>query len=295
MQADRRQFLHLLRGGFATGAVGLLAACSQQMPKHLEPLSYRLQTRMRVRGMTGDDPVMLRLFKQESELEVWKQTDTGSYGLLSSYDICRWSGILGPKLAEGDRQAPEGFYMVNEGLMNPWSNYYLSFNMGFPNTFDRSYDRTGSFLMIHGACSSAGCYSMTDETIRDVYSLARDAFIGGQEAFQIQAFPFRMNDDNMEQYRDHPDIEFWRNIKGGYDAFNETGLPPKVSVCNRTYVFNTEFDTPDGRLDSRQACPEGRPMNIASRNEPVIGQTQPVQNQPVPQYPPANPASGQQS
>ncbi len=104
------------------------------------------------------------------------RTRSGRFQILKTYPICRWSGDLGPKLYEGDRQAPEGFYTVTPELMNPNSNFYLSINLGYPNKFDKANKRDGSFLMIHGDCWSSGCYAMTDEQISEIYSLARDSF-----------------------------------------------------------------------------------------------------------------------
>ena len=136
--------------------------------------------------------------------------------------------------------------------MNPRSSYYLSFNIGFPNTYDRAHDRTGTHLMVHGACSSAGCYSMTDENVQVIYALARDAFAGGQERFQFQAFPFRLTPKNMAKHRDHEHFEFWQMLKRGYDHFELTKAPPKVDVCEKRYVFNTEGKT---AYRSREECP----------------------------------------
>src|SRR6267154_4940936 len=133
--------------------------------------------------------LLVRLFKQEAELEVWKQDRSGRFALLKTYPICRWSGDLGPKVREGDRQAPEGFYAITPAQMNPQSNYYLSFNTGYPNAFDSALGRTGSQLMVHGDCSSRGCYAMTDEQISEIYSLGRESFFGGQRSFQLQAYP----------------------------------------------------------------------------------------------------------
>ncbi len=227
--------------GVSLGAL-LLASCVDfsNIPKELRPLSYATKQLITDKGMEEDSPILLRIFKEDSELEVWKQqTESGRYALLKKYDICKWSGKLGPKLKEGDRQAPEGFYTVAPAQMNPKSSYYLSFNIGFPNTYDRANDRTGSFLMVHGACSSAGCYSMTDEQIQEIYSLARLAFQGGQRAFQVQAYPFRMTPANLARNRNDPNMEFWRMLKEGYDHFEVTGQPPKVDVCAKRYVFNS--------------------------------------------------------
>ncbi|WP_208979313.1 L,D-transpeptidase family protein [Pseudovibrio axinellae] len=200
-------------------------------------------------------PIMVRLFKQESELEVWKQTKSGHYALLDTFDICKWSGKLGPKIKEGDRQAPEGFYEVSPGLMNPLSSYYLSFNLGFPNKFDRAYDRTGSNLMVHGACSSAGCYAMTDEQIADIYAMGRDSFLGGQRKFQVQAFPFRMTPENMAKNASSEHYEFWRMLKRGYDHFEITKRPPSIEVCEKQYVFDAKADRRGTKFDARGACP----------------------------------------
>ncbi|WP_439572498.1 L,D-transpeptidase family protein [Phreatobacter sp.] len=202
------------------------------------PLSQAVVEELGNRGMTRTSPVLIRIFKEEAELEVWKRDRGGRFALFKVYPICNYSGELGPKVREGDRQSPEGFYQVNMGLMNPRSSYYLAFNMGFPNQFDRSYGRTGSHLMVHGDCSSRGCYAMTDEAIAEVYALARDALQGGQESFQVQAFPFRMTPRNMARHRNSPHMAFWRNLKEGYDHFEVTRHEPQVDVCERRYVFN---------------------------------------------------------
>lgn len=223
------------------------------------PLPTDVRNFMSANGMTSTSPIMLRLFKEEAVLEVWKQKDTGRFALVKSYEICAYSGKLGPKIKEGDRQAPEGFYMISRHLLNPNSQYHLAFNTGFPNRYDRANGRTGSNLMIHGSCSSAGCYSMTDENIAEIYAFAREALKGGkQEAFQVQAFPFRMTPENMAKHRDHPSFEFWKMLKEGYDHFELTKAPPQVDVCGRRYVFNSVPE--EGKAFSATAsCP---PMSM---------------------------------
>lgn len=218
-----------------------------------KPLPQKIVAKMKAKGMTRTSPVMVRIFKEEGVLEVWKQKNNGRYDMISSYEICKWSGKLGPKFVEGDRQAPEGFYTVYPGQMNPNSQYYLAFNMGFPNAYDRAHGRTGQHLMVHGACSSAGCYSMTDEQVSEIYAFGRDAFVGGQRAFQIQAFPFRMTAANMARYRNDSNYEFWKMLKQGYDAFEVTKVPPKVDVCEKRYVFNNNA-IPSGS-PATAACP----------------------------------------
>lgn len=248
-------------------AGSLLAACNgvfeSSIPKHERPVPEHLTKKMNIKGMSLGAPILLRIFKEENVMEVWKENHNNRYALLNTYEICQWSGKLGPKHLEGDRQAPEGFYHVNKGLMNPNSDYHLSFNMGFPNTYDRANDRTGSYLMIHGACSSAGCYSMTDEYVEEIYALAREAFRGGQKAFQIQAYPFRMTAENMARKVDHPDFQFWKMLKEGSDHFEVTKLQPKVDVCEKRYVFN-RYAEEGVKFRSRDECPPTKiPQSLA--------------------------------
>ena len=235
-------------------ALLVLAACNySNLPKAERPVPGFLVAKMRQLAMKDTAPIFIRIFKEESQMEIWKQQDDGRYGLLKTYSICKWSGALGPKKQEGDRQAPEGFYTVTRAQMNPDSNYYLSFNIGYPNAYDRALGRTGSNLMVHGACSSSGCYSMTDADAGEIFRLARDAFRGGQRAFEIQAFPFRMTPDNLAKHRDDPNMDFWRMLKVGYDSFALTHVPPKVDVCDRHYVFNA--DAGSASFNPTGACP----------------------------------------
>ena len=212
---------------------------------------------MAAKNMEKYSPIVVRVFKEESVVEIWKQTRTGKYDLISTYNICKWSGKLGPKYMEGDRQAPEGFYTIRPSQMNPNSNYYLAFNIGFPNAYDQVNGRTGQHLMVHGACSSSGCYSMSDENIAQIYAFGRDSFKGGQREFQLEAFPFRMTAENMARYRNDPNYKFWTMLKEGYDIFEVTKRPPKVDVCEKRYVFNRNTDgkalTPAGM------CPAAAP------------------------------------
>ncbi len=235
-------------------ALVALAGCNySDLPKEDRPVSGMLTAKMRQLAMKDTAPIFIRIFKEESQMEIWKQQDDGRFGLLKTYSICRWSGALGPKKVEGDRQAPEGFYTVTPAQMNPKSNYYLSFNIGYPNAYDRSLGRTGSNLMVHGACSSSGCYSMSDQDAGEIFRLARDAFRGGQRAFEIQAFPFRMTPTNLARHHDDPNMDFWRMLKVGYDSFELMHVPPKVDVCDRHYVFNA--DAGNASFNPSGACP----------------------------------------
>ncbi len=213
-----------------------------------QPVPPKLIQAMVEKDMDLQSPILVRLFKQEAELEVWKQNRSGQFALLKTYPICRWSGDLGPKVREGDRQAPEGFYAITPGLMNPQSAYYLSFNTGYPNTYDAALGHTGSQLMVHGDCSSRGCYAMTDEQIAEIYSLGRESFFGGQKSFQFQAYPFRMTPLNMAKHRNNPNMPFWKMIKVGYDHFELSHQEPKVTYCEKKYVFDA-IRAPNAKSD----------------------------------------------
>jgi murein L,D-transpeptidase YafK len=241
------------------GAVALiLGGCQSETAgnvKHLAPIPEKTLALMKDKGMSRRDPVLIRIYKETSELELWKKKADGRYGLLKTYEICRFSGTLGPKKVEGDGQSPEGFYSVAPGQMNPNSQYFLSFNLGFPNAYDRSLGRTGAHLMVHGDCLSKGCYAMTDAQIGEVYAIAREALNFGQPAFQVQAFPFRMTAENMARRRDDKNFAFWENLKEGADHFEMTKLEPKVHVCGKKYVFDAEAKN-GGTFDPNAACPE---------------------------------------
>lgn len=233
--------------GSGGGSLSMSGRAERELPA-------KIQQKMAAMGMPKTSPIIIRVFKEESALEVWKQKSNGQYGLIATYEICQWSGKLGPKFIEGDRQAPEGFYTVRPTQMNPNSNYYLAFNIGFPNAYDAVNGRTGRHLMVHGACSSSGCYSMTDESIAEIYAFGRDSFRGGQHEFQVQAFPFRMTAANMARYRNDANYAFWRMLKEGYDIFEATKKPPQVDVCEKRYVFNRR-STSGQPLSPAGACP----------------------------------------
>ncbi|WP_090230359.1 L,D-transpeptidase family protein [Filomicrobium insigne] len=249
--------LKMLRAITLVAACGLLlAACANapQIPPAEQPLSRPAMMLMGHKGMEVGSPIFIRIFKQESELEVWKARDDGRFYHYKTYPICNWSGELGPKVKQGDKQAPEGFYTVASGQMNPNSSFHIAFNLGYPNAYDRAHNRTGDFLMVHGKCRSAGCYAMTDALIEEIYALAREAFRGGQERIEVHAFPFRMTDANMELHRDNKWYKFWRTLKEGYDHFEVHRIPPTVAVCNRNYIVNVHLPQ-NSRIDPIGHCP----------------------------------------
>ena len=195
-----------------------------------------LQGRLNEAGFRYGSAVYLQFFKEEKVLELYIEK-RGVYELYKSYEIAAASGDLGPKIREGDGQSPEGFYEVFPKQMNPNSSYHLSFNLGFPNAYDRSHGRTGSFLMVHGSYVSVGCYAMTDAGIEEIYLLCDAALRRGQKSFAVHCFPFRMTKANLVAHKTSSWYGFWLNLKQGYDAFERNRIPPKVIVINKIYLI----------------------------------------------------------
>ncbi len=224
---------------------------------HLAPLPNEAAMLLGKKRMEVQAPVFIRIFKEELELEVWKQRDDGRFYHFKTYPICNWSGELGPKLKEGDGQAPEGFYTVAREQMNPNSKYHLAFNLGYPNPYDKSNRRTGDALMIHGGCGSSGCYAMTDALMEEIYALVRESFAGGQDVVHVHAFPFRMTAASMVRHSKSKWRVFWRTLKEGYDHFELTRQVPTVAVCNRRYMVNVKMPSgaDPGKLNPAGACP----------------------------------------
>jgi murein L,D-transpeptidase YafK len=257
---------------FGFGAFG----GSDDVAPAIKQLPAETQALLALKGMRAESPMFVRIFKEESEFEIWKAKDDGRFYHFRTYPICAWSGTLGPKVREGDKQAPEGFYAVSARQLNPHSLYHLSFNLGFPNSYDRANGRTGGALMVHGNCKSAGCYAMTDALIEEIYLLARESFRGGQQEFQVQALPFRMTQANMARHQKSRWYGFWRRLKEGYDYFEFSHVPPKVAVCHKNYMINVAFNG-NIRPDPAAACPmyakiapEPRPLHGPGPAAPIL-------------------------
>ncbi len=246
------------RQAFAAAALGLAAAVSGCSDTHSsrasQPLSRQMLALMETKGVTPSSPLLIRGFKKESEFEVWKMRPDGTYVLLKTFPICRWSGQLGPKRHEGDRQSPEGFYSITPAMMNPESHYYLSFNVGYPNAYDRAHGATGGSVMVHGICSSAGCFAMTDAQIADIYALARESFAGGQRAIQMQSYPFHMDARNLAKYRLDPNMPFWKELKKGDDHFEATKHDVSYAICGKHYMFGAQAQQGEAP-DANAPCP----------------------------------------
>lgn len=205
-----------------------------------ERISPELERIMAEKGVRLGAAIFIRIFKESDELEMWVMQGN-VFKLLKIYTICDYSGTLGPKEHEGDKQSPEGFYQVGVSQLNPWSKFHLAFDIGYPNDYDRALGRTGKSLMVHGRCSSVGCFAMTDYRMEEIYTLADAALSGGQETFAVHIFPFRMTEKNMLRYAQSPWQAFWQNLKEGYDLFEQSNRPPQVTVKTSRYIFTPAY------------------------------------------------------
>jgi len=194
-----------------------------------------LKRRLAEKGAAIGSAVMIRIFKAEAELELWVQKGE-RFELFSVYPICNWSGVLGPKLTEGDRQSPEGLYSIGSGQLHRSGRWRRSLDIGFPNTFDKAHGRTGSYILVHGGCTTTGCYAMTDPAMEEIFTLSEAALAQGQERIQVHAFPFRMTQKNLSAHAQSQWRSFWLGLKDAYDQFERTRVPPQVNVCNNRYV-----------------------------------------------------------
>lgn len=199
----------------------------------------RVQKELTRKGMRLGQPVFIRIFKLSKQLELWLYS-RGKFRLFKTYPVCSYSGYVGPKLTEGDWQSPEGFYTVSGEQMNPKSRFHLSFNIGYPNRYDTERSRTGSAIMVHGSCVSQGCFAMGNNQIEEIYLLAYQAFLQGQEKLSIHIFPFHMTRKNLVKFRHSPWYGFWSNLAAGYNTFEQTRQVPTVSIAKGRYVFEDE-------------------------------------------------------
>lgn len=211
------------------------AASAGSLPLPGTPDLANFEQRLAAKGLKTGDQVFIRIFKAESELEVWMRSGS-QFVLLDTYPICHWSGTVGPKQHEGDKQTPEGFYDVSRRQLHLIGRHPRSLNLGFPNAFDKSMQRTGSYILVHGGCSSVGCFAMTNAVVAEIYHLSERALKGGQERVHVHVFPFRMTDANLDAYKSSEWHPFWANLKEGYDAFEQTRMPPRVGICDKRYL-----------------------------------------------------------
>ena len=226
----------------------------KQSDKDPLEVSRGLAASLAAKGFTAGSSIFLRIFKNKSELQVWLKKDD-KYALFHTYKICRWSGSFGPKLYEGDKQSPEGFYRVTRQLFNRLSwKWKDSFSIGYPNAYDKLHGRTGSLILVHGGCTSSGCFAMTNPVIKEVHELGQLARENGQKNFSVHVYPFKLTKANLKKYKNSPWLPFWNNLKEGYDLFEKTRLPPMVKVCNKRYVFAPDGTNRSGTGWSGKGC-----------------------------------------
>jgi murein L,D-transpeptidase YafK len=257
----------VLLGSTAMGAAALLAAEERGVPEAVSldglaqgrgklgvarvPLDAaaesELERRLAAKGMKAGSPILIRIFKSEAELEVWVEVNE-RFELFATYPICNWSGVLGPKLSEGDKQSPEGLYTVGARQLHYSVRWRRALDLGFPNTFDRAFKRTGSDVLVHGGCTSTGCYAMTDPAMEEIFWLSEAALSRGQTQVQVHAFPFRMTAENVAIHAGREWDAFWANLKEAYDLFERTRAAPAVSVCSNRYVVG------EGAAASEAGC-----------------------------------------
>ncbi|MBB5039049.1 L,D-transpeptidase family protein [Prosthecobacter dejongeii] len=198
----------------------------------LEPLTQELMERDLQLGAS----TFLRVFKESRELELWLESQRG-WKLFRKYPIAAMSGALGPKLKEGDGQAPEGFYGVTKSRLNPGSSFHLSFNIGYPNAYDVMQGRTGSFIMVHGGEVSIGCFAMTDPLIEEIYLIVQAALTNGQDEVPVHVFPFPVTEERLAAESKNAANAFWQELRPGYEAFERNHTPPTIEVQKGCYVL----------------------------------------------------------
>lgn len=215
----------------------------------------QLSQLFRNRGLTyPPDKIFIRILKKERELELWIWKGEETYTLLKSYPFCSSSGMLGPKRRQGDLQIPEGFYHIDR--FNPWSQFYLSLGINYPNQSDRirgSRQDPGGDIFIHGSCVTIGCIPITDEKIKELYWICHQARKNGQRRIPVHIFPSRLDSSNLEvltriarhqwfwkQFKsqignNHPHtleqlIGFWKNLKVIYNHFENNRQIPMIRI-----------------------------------------------------------------
>ena len=210
------------------------AAVEGRLPLADTPDVGRLTERLAKAGVKPGAPMLMRIFKETSELEVWLEKGD-RFHLFATYPICHWSGTLGPKQREGDKQTPEGFYTITNRQIRHLGRWPRAINLGYPNAYDRAHNRNGSYILMHGGCSSVGCFAMTNPVMSEIHGLAKAAIRDGQRHVPVHVFPFRMTDAALAAQTESPWHGFWSSLQAGYASFERTKRPPRISVCDGRY------------------------------------------------------------
>jgi murein L,D-transpeptidase YafK len=229
----------------------------------------RLERRLAAGGLALGRPILIRIFKTEAQLEVWMDAGT-RFELFATYPVCNWSGALGPKIAEGDKQSPEGLYSIGRRQLRRIGRWPRSLDIGYPNTFDRALGRTGSYVLVHGGCTSTGCFAMTDPVMAEIFALSEAALARGQKRIEVHVFPFRMTAETLAAHTGGEWSAFWSNLKEAYDLFERTWVPPAVRVCNKRYVVGETAAGDDGNCVANVSAARGwKSLRTVRRNRQV--------------------------
>ena len=238
------------------------------------PDTGALPTRIAAMGVNLGASALIRIFKAESELEIWMSKD-GAYVHFATYPICYWSGTSGPKLREGDRQTPEGFYTITSGQLHSGGRWPRSLDIGFPNTYDRIHQRSGSHILVHGGCNSIGCFAVTDAVNAEIYDIVSAALRLDTLHVPVHVFPFRMTEENLAAHASGAWTAFWRSLKHGYDSFERTRLPPRISVCEGSYRIDDAIPGEGHRAGPLKLCSPA--ISVPSADAIQVAQHAPVQ------------------
>jgi murein L,D-transpeptidase YafK len=180
-----------------------------------------------------------RAFKKEKQMELWAADSSHHrYQLVKTYNIVNMSGTLGPKRMEGDYQVPEGYYHINQ--YNPYSNFYLSYKVSYPNCSDSILGKKGNYggqIFVHGDSLTIGCMPMSNDVIKELYWCNIQAQNNKDTNYHIpiHIFPCRMHSSNWSYLKsyynfDPARLEFWKNLQEGYNYFEFMRNPPKMFV-----------------------------------------------------------------
>ena len=179
--------------------------------------------------------IYLQAFKSEKIIELWAKNIRDSVFIpVKEFSICDISGYEGPKRRYRDLQVPEGFYHISK--LNPYSRYYLSMEINYPNSSDSIrgvHGHLGNQIYIHGSCISSGCLAMTDDRIRELFVYCIEAYNSGQEEIALTIYPARLTGDNYsgliaDYKKDKDKLSLWADLKKSYDQFIRTRVQPKV-------------------------------------------------------------------
>ncbi len=270
----------LLLAALPARAENVVEMPSPAVEEAAEPPS-ELEIDLEAGGFRLGAPAFIRIFKADSSLELWMLRGS-RFELFKRYSICKWSGVLGPKLFEGDKQSPEGVYFITANDLIKNRRWHRAMNIGYPNARDNALGLSGSGILIHGKCTSIGCFALTDEVVQDVYDVIDAALDSGQPRIPVHIFPFELTREKLAEVADDRWSGFWQELKRGHDLFLRDRLPPRTFVCNGRYAFQSrreKFVSLDGNPVCTVLTRPAKPVPTAALHmrklRPSIASSQP--------------------